>query len=334
MPNGAEKRKWSMSYSHVFVAGTFDRLHKGHKEVLRRAFESGRQVTIGITSDAFIAQYKQDKRNQIQPAVQRQTAVEQWVLLQSYAVPYKLIQINDPLEPAASSSEYDSLVITQQNSSTGEAINQKRTDSGLAPLAFIVVELVPAEDQQPISSTRIRAGNIDSDGKLLLPEHLRSLLQKPFGLLLTGAAIEASMRRHAAKGIITVGDKTTLTAREFGILPTVSVIDFQVERQAFAEYSRFRFPDTVVVDRFQSGPGYLTLDVIGYIEMLMDSKIRTAHVCIIEGEDDLVALPIMVYAAVGSVVYYGQPGKGVVEVVVTKNVQQQAEKLFKQFVSS
>ena len=33
------------------VAGTFDVLHDGHKALLRRAFEVGDQVVVGITSD-------------------------------------------------------------------------------------------------------------------------------------------------------------------------------------------------------------------------------------------------------------------------------------------
>ncbi len=37
--------------TRVAVAGTFDVLHDGHLALLRRAFEVGDEVVVGITSD-------------------------------------------------------------------------------------------------------------------------------------------------------------------------------------------------------------------------------------------------------------------------------------------
>ena len=37
------------------VAGTFDVLHEGHKALIRRAFEVGDKVFIGMTSDRMAA---------------------------------------------------------------------------------------------------------------------------------------------------------------------------------------------------------------------------------------------------------------------------------------
>jgi len=42
-----------------------------------------------------------------------------------------------------------------------------RRAKGFPPLELVVVELVKAEDGRPISSTRIREGEIDTDGRLL-----------------------------------------------------------------------------------------------------------------------------------------------------------------------
>jgi len=51
----------------------------------------------------------------------------------------------------------------------------------------------------------------------------------------------------------------------------------------------------------------------------------------ISGEEDLLALPAIAYAPVGAVVYYGQPGKGVVEVVITAEKRNQAIALLTKF---
>lgn len=38
----------------VAIAGTFDRLHKGHRFFISQAFKFGRKVIIGLTSDKYV----------------------------------------------------------------------------------------------------------------------------------------------------------------------------------------------------------------------------------------------------------------------------------------
>ena len=61
LPNLDSEQK---GYAHVYVAGTFDRLHEGHAQLLSRALELGGirrkgseqlgELTIGVTSDAYV----------------------------------------------------------------------------------------------------------------------------------------------------------------------------------------------------------------------------------------------------------------------------------------
>jgi len=48
----------------------------------------------------------------------------------------------------------------------GIKINEERVRRGLATVKIVVVGMVPSEDRLPISTTRIRAGEIDTEGKL------------------------------------------------------------------------------------------------------------------------------------------------------------------------
>lgn len=47
-----------------------------------------------------------------------------------------------------------------------EIINELRFENGLLPLVIVEIQLVLADDNKPISSTRIRRGEIDDHGNL------------------------------------------------------------------------------------------------------------------------------------------------------------------------
>ncbi len=69
--------------------------------------------------------------------------------------------------PAVITGDVEALVVSTETQSKGEFLNEMRVKKGLQPVEVVAVELVKAEDDSTISSTRIRAGEIDSHGRLL-----------------------------------------------------------------------------------------------------------------------------------------------------------------------
>jgi inosine/xanthosine triphosphatase len=63
----------------------------------------------------------------------------------------------------------DALIASEETKLAAEEINKMREESGLTPLEIHLAPLVMADDSCPISSTRIRNGEIDADGKLQRP---------------------------------------------------------------------------------------------------------------------------------------------------------------------
>ena len=61
----------------------------------------------------------------------------------------------------------DALVVSPETDEEVAEINRRRTERGMDPLESIVVPHEYAEDGDPISSTRIVAGEIDEHGNLL-----------------------------------------------------------------------------------------------------------------------------------------------------------------------
>ncbi|HZJ18601.1 MAG TPA: DUF359 domain-containing protein, partial [Patescibacteria group bacterium] len=53
---------------------------------------------------------------------------------------------------------------------------------------------------------------------------------------------------------------------------------------------------------------------------------------LIKGEDDLAVLPLILCAPLNFYIYYGQPDKGVVEILVTEDVKEKAYKLASRFM--
>jgi pantetheine-phosphate adenylyltransferase len=315
-------------YDRVFVAGTFDRLHNGHDAILTSACEAGEEVTIGLTSDVFVAKFKKD--HTIAPFLLRKQSLEQWLAGHGYADRALIIPIDDPYEPAATLTDLEVLVVTPDNKSRGEEINRIRKKKGLTPLGLLVVALVPAQDSKPVSSTRVRGGQIDRTGRLIMPDNLRPELGTPMGQVLIGDAIGSSIEAHRRDIIVTVGDITTKTLLTAGVTPSLSIVDFQVERKPYRELDgRFAALNIFRV-QVQSGPGFIAKEAIGVIQKWSMHPDKTM-VLAVTGEEDLLALPAIAYGPPTSVVYYGQPGKGLVEVVVNQEKKNQAIALLEKF---
>lgn len=315
-------------HTHVFVAGTFDRLHKGHETVLRKALEEGKKVTIGITSDAFIHHYKPSILTGDKPVYSflvRKEGVLSWIRSQHTQTPINVISIEDPYEPAIS-GDYDSLVITEQNKKTGQEINVKRQAKGLAPLHLIEVTIVSAVDGAPISSTRIRGGEIDPQGNLYLPERLRVLLKRPLGNLILPEDIQSRIPNQL---IITVGDVTTDVVLSRGIIPDLTIIDLHARRKPYKPLAEFSFPETIHINHIASGPGFISQQAIEALKAWIQTS--EPSVLVVKGEDDLLVLPTILLVPEQTRIYYGQPNEGLVEVIVTQQVKDDVQSLLHQF---
>ena len=151
-------------YKKVAVGGTFDQLHRGHKALIKKAFEVGEEVVIGLTSDEFVA--NMDKPHKTANYIDRKQELEKFLKDQGFAGRAKIVSLKDPLG-LMMSKEFEALVVSQETAKTGRDINQKRVEAGVAPLKIITVSMVPAENCHPISTTRIRKGEIDRNGHLL-----------------------------------------------------------------------------------------------------------------------------------------------------------------------
>ena len=156
----------TQKYKVVATGGTFDEIHIGHQALLSKAFELGKKVIIGVSSDEFADRVK--GKAKITHSYQQRVASLRLVIQRNFGdVNYEISKLNTSYGPTVISDEVDALIVSSETSKRGLEINEVRSKKGLKPLTIVSVDLVRAEDGNPISSSRIRTGEIDPQGKLL-----------------------------------------------------------------------------------------------------------------------------------------------------------------------
>jgi pantetheine-phosphate adenylyltransferase len=151
-----------MRYRKVALGGTFDVIHKGHTALLDRAFSIGEHVIIGVTSDELVYRLGKSILNNYDARVMNLSSV-----LKQYADRFHIVKLDDEFGPALTDASIEAIVVSEETESKCRRMNKMRVSRGMRELDVIVVGMVLADDGERISSTRIRSGEIDPEGRVL-----------------------------------------------------------------------------------------------------------------------------------------------------------------------
>ena len=157
-----------------------------------------------------------------------------------------------------------------------------------------------------------------------LPDSLREQLKTPLGLLLPlGQDNKDNVQKYISDDsyVITVGDRTTEKMIDYEIIPSLQIIDGFEKRQK-REFPKLGNESELTID---NPAAEITLQSIEIIKKAFDMAppIRI----IVNGEEDLLVLPVCIHAPKNSVVLYGQPNKGLVLVEITTEIRNKAQTL-------
>jgi pantetheine-phosphate adenylyltransferase len=161
-PSLPRKAMPARRYSTVATGGTFDGLHAGHKHLLERSFELGDAVVIGLTSDEFARKQGKAPGRSYE---ERERDLEAYIARRFPRRRHAIAKLDDFFGPGIASREVEALVASPETAKRVENANSLRASRGFPPLELVVVDWVLAHDGTPISSTRIRGGEIDEDGR-------------------------------------------------------------------------------------------------------------------------------------------------------------------------
>lgn len=154
-----------------------------------------------------------------------------------------------------------------------------------------------------------------------LPENLREQLKTPLGILLKDTSKE-NILNHLTENsfIITVGDATTEKMLKFNLIPSLSIVDGLEKRE------KRIIPLNNAAKLFCDNPaGEITIQSIDTIKDAL--KTKSPVQIMVNGEEDLLVIPVCVYAPQNAIILYGQPNEGLVIVKITQEIRNKTQEL-------
>ena len=148
----------------VCIGGTFDIIHKGHELLISKAFEIASEngiVFIGITSDDLIKNKKETRSFN-----SRKKSVKEFLEKKETLDKAIIKKISDKFGPTVD-EDFDAIVVSPETVKTAKEINKFRKIKGKKPIKIVKIPFVLADDGKPISSTRIRKGEINTEGYII-----------------------------------------------------------------------------------------------------------------------------------------------------------------------
>jgi pantetheine-phosphate adenylyltransferase len=154
-------------YQKVVFAGTFDRLHPGHKHLLKTALQLGEELGIGLTADKMIE--GKDDFEKIQIYEERKASLVEFLKNESEWDRCSIFRIETVAGGADKMEELDALIVSDEISVVDNAlkINEMRFENGLKRFHIIIVPRVRTKDGRPLSSSRLRDGEEYDDKELI-----------------------------------------------------------------------------------------------------------------------------------------------------------------------
>ena len=167
-------------------------------------------------------------------------------------------------------------------------------------------------------------GLLGTPKDVLKDQDLRMFLKYPLGILVAHDPDESALvlKKIASvldvKEILTVGDYVTYTLLKHGVDLKLAVIDGKVMRAKWSRVKPKKFIKTVNL------PGTITKEAWAALSDALSEGVRFVFV---DGEEDLLVLPLILMVGDKDLVVYGQPGLGMVLVLCDKSKKEIVERV-------
>ncbi|MCI4362523.1 MAG: pantetheine-phosphate adenylyltransferase [Thermoplasmata archaeon] len=210
--------------SVAVLGGTFDRLHAGHRALLSAAFDAADTVRIGLTSAAYLQAHPKPGGAKIRNYEVRRRALVRHLRAAFPGRPFEIVPLEDAfgrsVEPGV-----DAIVVSKATVPGARAVNARRRRAGLPAARIIAVPMTLAPDLRPVSSSRIRAGELSQRG---------AVRRATFLVVVGGGSPEATEVKEAFEQAIPGWSTRLRRVRGSGAGTSAGRWDYRVELRASA----------------------------------------------------------------------------------------------------
>ncbi|MFZ1721767.1 MAG: DUF359 domain-containing protein [Microgenomates group bacterium] len=296
----------------VGLGGTFDHFHKGHQDFIRFAANLGDSLVIGVTDD--LLPLSKPFAEILQPHWVRIAAVRKFCTKEG--IEATCLILHDAFGPTIEESRISALAVTTDTLSGADAINTIREKLYMPALPVYVHSLTLDSGGLPISSNRIRSGEISREGvvysnvlseTISLSSSQRDFFTLPQGQIVTEPSI--------APLICVVGDVCLSNFRQNDWQYDLGIFDLRTRRQA----SILGDLDTLFyTSEVSNSPGEISRELTRALQAWKHNSFQHLK---ISGEEDLATVALAMILPLESHIYYGQPEKGMIELIVTEELK-------------
>ena len=161
-----------------------------------------------------------------------------------------------------------------------------------------------------------------------MPETLKDELSRPYGFLFTNNnSLIDFLRKKKNSRIITIGDVVTSTLQSYDMIPFLSIIDGKTKR-----YIQMKINKENVI-RVKNEKSVIRLSVMNLIQKILNDEIKIdKNIILVDGEEDLLVIPAILFGKSNDIVLYGQPNAGAVLIVNNQFVKIRVKQIFEKFI--
>ncbi len=358
--------------NHIILGGTFDHFHKGHIAFLDFALKLADKLSIGIAKEnlykgkflqSSIESYTVRKQS-VSDYLKKRKAIQRVKLIPITDI-YGTSLTDSSIEAIVVTKQ----TISGAEKINKQRKKENLRPLKIITAPFIRDETGQIISSERIRTGEInRSGHVyiklfRNIQKLVLPKNLRETLRIPLGDVIKGdqsdiipAAKKAIIliKKMKPTMVIAVGDIIAISLLKIGYTPDISIIDLRSRRKDMIHESMKIFsrvnssPSTRsahsgssntnsqknFISSFINEPGTINRKAVDAIVLGLKENIQTEteRLIIIKGEEDLLTLPAILLAPLGSVVCYGQWNLGVIVVTVTEEIKKNIEKICTRFI--
>lgn len=159
-----------------------------------------------------------------------------------------------------------------------------------------------------------------------LTQNVREKLRKSYGKVVRSQDLSKIPKNST---IFAIGDLTVYNLLKHKYKPKICIIDYRIRRNKINTKIHLFFDKNFAnIKTIRNPPGIISYELVQSIKDAI--RKRGNSVIVVEGEEDIAALPCAYFAPEDTILTYGLPSKGIALVKINDNIKKQAKSLLKE----